>query len=778
MTRRSLLQHSFFAAAGLTMDRLPTFENGRKPVDRQAVVGRHNVKRTEFHRRSPLQVGNGRFAFGADLTGLQTFVPFNTMSEWAWYHAPLPKGQSEGDYEPPKFEMQGKMRSNEAPDPKRPALSRWLYANPSKINLGRIGLLLTKADGTRAAESDLQNPSQTLDLWTGTIRSTFTFEGRPMTVTTACHPSSDTVAVRIEGGVGVFLEFPAPDGREFCDYVGTAAKADDFPMVVLSSTANELRMKHDLGKDSYHIGVSGRSCRIVVPGSRPALEVISARYGTGDDWADVTAAVAAKIGQGLTANTPTLGQDPAPNRVKTLEVKYAVDGSERQARIPEHAFWIPEEIVEARHFRIEATGDTMELVVGFAKEPLERLPTAAEVLGESAKAWPAFWRTGGAIDLSESRDPRWRELERRVVLSQYLMAVNEAGDLPPQESGLVNNGWHGKYHMEMIWWHAAHYALWNRWEPWDAVMSVYDRMLPSARAVAKAQDYAGARWTKMAGPEFRNSPHICNGMLAWQQPHPLFFAELEYRARPTAETLEKWQPVIESTADFMASYVWFEDATGKFNIGPPLSVVSELNDYFVTKNPAFELTYWHMGLRLAQKWRERQGLAPNPRWKDILAKLAPLPVQDGVYVMYEGVPDMWTKYNRGHPEECGIYGWLPGDGVDIPTMRRTLAKTHETWRWPTCWGWDFPLMAMCAARLGKPEMAVDYLFRPEFGFDDAGLAVAGPDAPSPYFPSNGGLLYAVAMMAAGWDGAPKGTEAPGFPKGEWVVRFEGLWPAL
>ncbi len=39
---------------------------------------------------------------------------------------------------------------------------------------------------------------------------------------------------------------------------------------------------------------------------------------------------------------------------------------------------------------------------------------------------------------------------------------------------------------------------------------------------------------------------------------------------------------------------------------------------------------------------------------------------------------------------------------------------------------------------------------------------------------NGGLLYAVAMMAAGWDGAPD-KQAPGFPDdGKWVVRWEGL----
>ena len=58
-------------------------------------------------------------------------------------------------------------------------------------------------------------------------------------------------------------------------------------------------------------------------------------------------------------------------------------------------------------------------------------------------------------------------------------------------------------------------------------------------------------------------------------------------------------------------------------------------------------------------------------------------------------------------------------------------------------------------------------------FNEAGLATRGP---FPYFPSNGGLLYAVAMMAAGWDGAPKGS-APGFPV-SWRVRSEGFSKAI
>ena len=84
------------------------------------------------------------------------------------------------------------------------------------------------------------------------------------------------------------------------------------------------------------------------------------------------------------------------------------------------------------------------------------------------------------------------------------------------------------------------------------------------------------------------------------------------------------------------------------------------------------------------------------------------------------------------------------------------------------------MMAMAAARCGQPKLAIDYLLykSPQFQFDIHGLATGGP---YPYFPSNGGLLAAVAMMCGGWDGS-KG-EYPGFPKdGSWTVRAEGFVP--
>jgi len=44
--------------------------------------------------------------------------------------------------------------------------------------------------------------------------------------------------------------------------------------------------------------------------------------------------------------------------------------------------------------------------------------------------------------------------------------------------------------------------------------------------------------------------------------------------------------------------------------------------------------------------------------------------------------------------------------------------------------------------------------------------------PYPYFPANGGLLTAVAMMAGGWDGSEK-VNAPGFHgNGKWKIKYE------
>ena len=77
---------------------VPLSVKAQSRIDRKAVVDRHKVVTTKTNPQSPAQVGNGEFAFGVDITGLQTFVPFNTMAQWSWHSFPLPEGMSEKDY--------------------------------------------------------------------------------------------------------------------------------------------------------------------------------------------------------------------------------------------------------------------------------------------------------------------------------------------------------------------------------------------------------------------------------------------------------------------------------------------------------------------------------------------------------------------------------------------------------------------------------------------------------------------------------------------------------
>jgi hypothetical protein len=417
--------------------------------------------------------------------------------------------------------------------------------------------------------------------------------------------------------------------------------------------------------------------------------------------------------------------------------------------------------------------DNIEFTCTFSPEKSTKpLFSANDVFNESSKAWPEYWESGAAIDLSQSKDERWKELERRIILSQYLMKVNEAGSYPPQEAGLVNNGWFGRFHFEMIWWHGVHYALWNRWSLLEKSLHVYNDFLPTSKVRAAEQGYVGTRWPKCTANFDREWPHPIHAMLIWQQPHPIYFAELDYRLHPTKETLEKWQNIVFETAEFMADFAFFEKSKDRYILGPPIYIVSENTKPENTFNPTFELGYWRFGLKTAQVWRERMGMPRVNKWDDVLKKIAPLPQQDGVYVTHENIENMWTKFNFEHPALIGVYGMLPGDGVDTLCFEKTLDKVLETWNFNRTWGWDFPMLAMAAARVGKPEIAIDMLLNTtkNFQFDEHGLATGGP---FPYFPSNGGLLTAVAMMATGWDGST--GNAPGFPEnGNWLVKYENF----
>ena len=113
-----------------------------------------------------------------------------------------------------------------------------------------------------------------------------------------------------------------------------------------------------------------------------------------------------------------------------------------------------------------------------------------------APRWPTAGRVTGRMAASSispaARDPRANELERRVVMSQYLTAVNSAGDVPPQEEGLFSNSWNGKFHLEMHVWHAAHFAVWGRPELLERSMPWYFAQLAEAKARAQVRTACAA----------------------------------------------------------------------------------------------------------------------------------------------------------------------------------------------------------------------------------------------------------------------------------------------
>jgi len=684
VTRRKLLA---MPAAGATFGRNPAAGN----VDRRSLVKRHNPVLTVVNPRSPLSVGNGEFAFTADVTGLQSIapayekgIPLCTQSQWGWHSSPIPAGLAPGELKLEILETHGRPVGYATSARGQEKLFNWLRENPHRLNLGRIGLEL---DGQGLAATDLANIGQELDLWTGTLRSKFELKGSAVSVMTCCHPGRDALGVIVEsalaesGRLRVVLEFP---------YGSPAVNASDWTQPGKHTTTitelgpGRLRIERRLDADRYHITLS---------------------------WAG------------------------------------------------------PAKAAKAGAHKVALEGKRLEFVCEFTRMAAEGAPLTAKICRRASEAhWQRFWSGGGAVEFSGSTDGRAGELERRVVLSQYLTAIQCAGSAPPQETGLTCNSWYGKFHLEMHWWHAAHFALWGRTPLLERSMAYYERILPVAAEKARRQGYKGARWPKMTDLQGRDSPSGVGEMLVWQQPHPIALAELCYRAHPNAQTVKRYAEIVFKSAEFMADFA--VERGGRYVLGPPLIPAQENHPPRETWNPAFELSQWRQMLGVAQAWRKRAGLEPVTKWEDVRRRMSALPVRDGLYLAHENCPQTFTQRNRDHPSMLGAYGVLAGEGVDKETMRRTLDKVMQDWQWPDTWGWDFPMTAMAAAKLGEPDIAVDALFidSPKNEWLPNGHNYQRPNLPL-YLPGNGGLLAAVAMMAAAWNG---------FPKTGWRVRHEGI----
>lgn len=424
-----------------------------------------------------------------------------------------------------------------------------------------------------------------------------------------------------------------------------------------------------------------------------------------------------------------------------------------------------------------ASGSKMDFTVHFSKAPVceKKLPYEfAQIKADSTAYWKKFWENGAIIQLHNSPDPRANELERRIILSLYLMAVNSCGSAPPQETGLTCNSWYGKMHLEMYFWHCAFAPLWKHTELLERSLPWYLEHLPEARENAQRNKYKGVRWPKMIALQGIDCPSKVAPMLIWQQPHIIFMLELAYRENKSREFLEKYWVLVKETAEFMADLAVYDEEKGQYDLLPPVIPVQECHRPEETKNPAFEVAYWKYTLYLAVEWAKRLGVEYDERWSEIADNMAGLTQQNGLYLAHEYCTTTYEVQNHDHPSMLMAYGVLPDMGVDEEVMRATLDKVLECWDYPTLWGWDFAVMAMTAVRLNNPELAIDILLKDTPKND---YVVSGnnrqklrKDLPL-YLPGNGSLLLAIPLMAAGYEGCDR--EHPGFPK-DWVVEVEDM----
>ena len=433
-------------------------------IDRQALVARNNPHITQLDTMASLNVGNGDFSFTADVTGLQSFpelykngVPLGTMSNWGWHsfpntnnfrpeecleeydfghgHKELYATQFKVDKNAPLAQQQRMKRKNDA--------ANYFRANPHRLHLGIIGFdfpnnpwrnrniqstktsvedLVTAGDDigagkgiiAKAADIDLTangrltNIDQKLDMMSGILSSCFRYEGKDYAVQTVCNPKADQVAAHIvsKARTPICLRFPYPTGGhsdDACDWNANEKHTTKIISNTNSKNGSCVVLERNIDETTYWVIVRWQG--------KATFKEVSANYFTltpkSNDWE-----FSEEYNTPL--NPPSRGTSPIKQN----------------------------------------------------KANQNLLPTRGEagwglVSAKSADVWSKFWSNTGVVDFSDCTDPRAPELERRVMLSQWLLATQCAGSTPPQETGLTYNSWFGKFHLEMIWWHQSWLPLYN-----------------------------------------------------------------------------------------------------------------------------------------------------------------------------------------------------------------------------------------------------------------------------------------------------------------------------
>lgn len=340
-----------------------------------------------------------------------------------------------------------------------------------------------------------------------------------------------------------------------------------------------------------------------------------------------------------------------------------------------------------------------------------------------------------------------QELNRRLILSIYLLKVNSSGKYPASETGLTLNSWNSKFHLEMHPWHSLWMAKYGLEERLKGQLEYYLTIVKQAQERAEYQGYQGARLPKMTSPEGEDSPSNIGPLLLWQQPHLFLMLDAIYQVEQNKEFIKKYYPLLLELIVFLESFVYLGE-DGFYHLDQPIIPAQECFDPILTKDPIFEVEYVRYAFQKIIEFSRILNIKPKEHWQEIIDHLV-LPAQNECYYLAchdaQG-KETYDRFAFDHPLVLMPYSLLMSDRIDPEKMKKTYDQVLKTYDLEKLWGWDFPMMAMTAIHLGLKKEALEMLLcntsKNQYLKNGHNPQGSRKDLPI-YLPGNGAFLLAA-----------------------------------
>ncbi|KAL9560972.1 hypothetical protein ACKAV7_014888 [Fusarium commune] len=98
---------------------------------------------------------------------------------------------------------------------------------------------------------------------------------------------------------------------------------------------------------------------------------------------------------------------------------------------------------------------------------------------------------------------------------------------------------------------------------------------------------------------------------------PMYMAMLAFKSKPTKKTLKRWDPILEATADYMASYAWFNQSSGRYDLAHRFAIRGGDGNTpppFMPGNAGFLLAVAYMAKGWDGSKRDTPGFPQDDGW--------------------------------------------------------------------------------------------------------------------------------------------------------------------